>query len=33
MQLAQKLLEWHVDNELPTSSAIQQLKKEVARMF
>ncbi|MDR2815053.1 MAG: hypothetical protein LBB79_10445 [Prevotellaceae bacterium] len=33
LQLAQKLLEWHVDNELPTAAAIQQLKKEVAKMF
>jgi hypothetical protein len=33
MQLAQKLLEWHVDNELPTTPAIQQLKKEVAKVF
>ncbi|MDR1416404.1 MAG: hypothetical protein LBJ57_03155 [Prevotellaceae bacterium] len=33
IQLAQKLLEWHVSNELPTGNAIRQLKKEVARMF
>ncbi|MDR1343708.1 MAG: hypothetical protein LBK18_10720 [Prevotellaceae bacterium] len=33
IQLAQKLLEWHVSNELPTDNAIRQLKKEVARMF
>ncbi|MDR0710920.1 MAG: hypothetical protein LBF67_01050 [Prevotellaceae bacterium] len=33
IQLAQKLLEWHVDNELPTTAAILHLKKEVAKMF
>ncbi|MDR0687698.1 MAG: hypothetical protein LBF55_03300 [Prevotellaceae bacterium] len=33
IQLAQMLLEWHVNNELPTANAILQLKKEVARMF
>jgi hypothetical protein len=33
MQLSQKLLEWHVSNELPTTAAIAQLKKEVVRLF
>ncbi|MDR3297099.1 MAG: hypothetical protein LBS94_02565 [Prevotellaceae bacterium] len=33
MQLAQRLLEWHVNNELPTAAAIRQLKEEVARLF
>ncbi|MDR2937379.1 MAG: hypothetical protein LBU92_00390 [Prevotellaceae bacterium] len=33
IQLAQKLLEYHVANELPTSNAILQVKKEVARLF
>ncbi|MDR0565787.1 MAG: hypothetical protein LBG47_01920 [Prevotellaceae bacterium] len=33
MQLAQKLLEWNADSELPTTPAIRQLKKEVAKMF
>ena len=33
IQLAQKLLEYHVTNELPTAAAILQLKKEVARLF
>ncbi|MDR0414344.1 MAG: hypothetical protein LBH84_02905 [Prevotellaceae bacterium] len=33
MQLAKKLLEWHLNNELPTDNAIRQLKREVARMF
>ncbi len=33
MQLAQKLLEYQVTNELPTADAILQIKKEVARLF
>jgi hypothetical protein len=33
IQLAQKLLEWHVDNELPTAAAIRLLKKEAAKLF
>lgn len=33
IQLAQMLLEWHVNNELPTANAILQLKKEAARML
>ncbi len=33
MQLAQKLIELQVSNELPTVDAILQIKKEVAKLF